>query len=49
MTPTLPAHAAHMTPLQLKAYRAPWSNDGPCRPPLDVLPSGEVIGLSLNK
>lgn len=39
-----------MTALQFKAYRQPWSNDSESlTPPFDTLPSGEVVGLSINK
>jgi hypothetical protein len=38
-----------MTDLQRRAYAAHWSNSGPRSPAMDILPSGERIGLSLNK
>ena len=38
-----------MTLLQRKAYRRPFSQNSGNEPAIDVLPSGEVLGLSINK
>jgi hypothetical protein len=38
-----------MTPLQATAYAQPWANSSHMEPAVDKLPSGEVIGLSINK